>query len=161
MLHSGMLFYKKIVKFLQANNFILNPYDPCVANKTVRGKQLTITWHMDNVKVSSEDKTAVDKFIQLIKNKYKNFTQVKPSRGKVHDYLAMILDYNDAGKVKVKMEKYIDAMNKEFPFPELIQDKKVTTPATEFLFKVNPDATKLDSTRAESVWLYQIDCYVG
>ena len=25
------------------------PYDPCVANKTVNRKQLTITWHVDNL----------------------------------------------------------------------------------------------------------------
>ena len=79
MLHSGMLSYKKLAKFLQDNNFIINPYDPCVANKTVRGKQLTITWHVDNVKVSCQDKLAVDKFIQLIHNEYENFTKVNPS----------------------------------------------------------------------------------
>ena len=32
--------------------FKLNPYDPCVANKIVHGKQLTIAWHVDDLKVS-------------------------------------------------------------------------------------------------------------
>jgi len=32
--------------------FVLNPYDPCVANKgVVKGKQLTIVWHVDDLKV--------------------------------------------------------------------------------------------------------------
>ena len=35
MLHSGMLSHKKFVKFPEANDFIINPHDPCVANKTV------------------------------------------------------------------------------------------------------------------------------
>ena len=79
MLHSDMQSHKKFVKFLEANDFIINPHDPCVANKTVRGKQLTITWHVDDVKVSCKDKTAVDEFIQLIRDEHENFTQVKPS----------------------------------------------------------------------------------
>ena len=115
MLHSGMLAYKQLVKYLLANDFILNPYDPCVANKTVRGKQLTITWHVDDVKVSSEDKKAVDEFFQLIRDECENHTKVNPSRGKIHDYLAMTLDFNDRGKVKVKMEKCIDSMLQQFP----------------------------------------------
>ena len=80
MLHSGMLSHKKLVKFLESNNFIINPCDPCVANKTVRGKQLTVTWHVDDdVKVSCKDKTAVDEFIQLIRDECENLAQVKPS----------------------------------------------------------------------------------
>ena len=154
MLHSGMLAYKQLVKYLLANDFILNPYDPCVANKTVRGKQLTITWHVDDVKVSSEDKKAVDEFIQLIRDEYENYTKVNPSRGKIHDYLAMILDFNDRGKVKVKMEKYIEAMHNEFPYPEQIKNKTVTTPASENLFKINPNATKLDNQQADIFHTY-------
>ena len=120
MLHSGMLSHKKFVEFLQSNDSILNAHNPCVANKTVWGKQLTVTWHVDNVKVSSQDKLTVDKFIQFIRNEHETFTQVKPSRGKVHDHLAMILDCNNTRKVK--MEKCIEAMNNEFPFPESINN---------------------------------------
>jgi len=41
LLESAMLFYKKLVKDLQHYGFELNPYDPCVANKTVEGKWMT------------------------------------------------------------------------------------------------------------------------
>ena len=43
MLQSAMLFYKKLKKDLTDYGFIVNPYDPCVANKEVNGKQLTVT----------------------------------------------------------------------------------------------------------------------
>ena len=142
MSHSSMLSHKKLAEFLQANNFIVNPHDPCVAKKTMHGKQLTITWHVDNIKVSCKDKLAVDEFIQLIQDECENFTKVNPSRGKIHNCLAMTLDCNDKGKVK--MEKCIDAMCHKFPFPELIKNKTVTTPATKNLFKINPNANKLD-----------------
>jgi hypothetical protein len=42
-----LLYYKKFVKSLKLNGFRFNPYDPCVANKQVKGEQLTVcvfTW---------------------------------------------------------------------------------------------------------------------
>jgi hypothetical protein len=51
MLVSAMLFYKKLVKDLQACGFELNPYDPCVANKTVDGTQMIVSWHVDDLYV--------------------------------------------------------------------------------------------------------------
>jgi hypothetical protein len=38
-LRSALLFYKKLLKDLKDRGFVVNPYDPCVANKTVNGKQ--------------------------------------------------------------------------------------------------------------------------
>ncbi len=35
--------------------FKLNPCDPCVANKEVNGTQMTVCWHVDNLKVSHVD----------------------------------------------------------------------------------------------------------
>jgi hypothetical protein len=37
-LRSALLFYLKLLGDLEANGFVLNPYDPCVANKMVNGK---------------------------------------------------------------------------------------------------------------------------
>ena len=39
MLRSAMLFYKKLKKDLESIGFKTNPYDPCVANRMVNGKQ--------------------------------------------------------------------------------------------------------------------------
>jgi hypothetical protein len=33
-----LLYYKKFVKSLKSNGFRLNPYDPCMANKQVKGE---------------------------------------------------------------------------------------------------------------------------
>ena len=30
----------------------MNPYDPCVWNKTIKGKQITICFHVDDCKIS-------------------------------------------------------------------------------------------------------------
>jgi hypothetical protein len=47
LLRSALLFYKKLVSDRESTGFKLNPYDPCVANKTVNGTQMTVsagTW---------------------------------------------------------------------------------------------------------------------
>ncbi len=43
---ASLLYYKKFVKCLKSKGFKLNPYDPCVANKQVKGEQLTVCFHM-------------------------------------------------------------------------------------------------------------------
>jgi len=60
-----------IPRLQSSTGFVLNPYDPCVANKGVRGKQLTIVWHVDNLKASHKSKEVVSKFIAWLKEVYK------------------------------------------------------------------------------------------
>ena len=50
LLKSAMLFYKKLVADLIKYGFKINPYDPCVANTMAHGKQLTVSWHVNDVK---------------------------------------------------------------------------------------------------------------
>ncbi len=54
LLKTALLFYKKLVEDLKnyKSPFTINPYNPCVANATINGKQMTITWHIDDLKVS-------------------------------------------------------------------------------------------------------------
>ena len=41
-LKSSLLFYEKLVGYLEAYGFRINPYDLCVAKNMVDGKQLTV-----------------------------------------------------------------------------------------------------------------------
>ena len=50
-----LLFYNKLVADLEAYGFTIKLYDPCVANKMANGKQLTVMWHMDDLKISHVD----------------------------------------------------------------------------------------------------------
>jgi hypothetical protein len=45
---AGLLYYLKFSKTLKRNDFTINPYDPCVANRMVNEKQQTICWHVDD-----------------------------------------------------------------------------------------------------------------
>ena len=78
----------------------------------------TVTWHVDDVKSSHIDKKVNDEFFKWAENTYgsdKN-GHVKVVRGHRHDYLAMILDYSEKGKLKVDMIYYIKKMIEEFPY---------------------------------------------
>ena len=69
---------------------------------------------------------------------------VKVVRGKIHDYLAMILDFTQDGVLKLDMKYYIEGMIEDFPY-DVTAIK--STPWTEKLFKVQKDAKKLEEER--------------
>ena len=67
---SALLWYELFSSTLQGMGFELNPYDACVANKVIDGKQCTINWHVDNTKISHEDSKAVSHVIQKIEARF-------------------------------------------------------------------------------------------
>ena len=64
----------------------------------------------------------------------------------MHKYLGMTLDFNVRGSVHIDIDEYIESMLEEFP--EEVTGSAVT-PATEVLFKVNKDSTKLSKECAQ------------
>jgi hypothetical protein len=146
MLISSILYYKKFRKDIESIGFEVNPYDICVANRKVNGKQQTVTWHVDDLKSSHEDPKVNDNFAEWCEATYgsDDLGHVKVVRGKVHDYLGMILDFTEDGALKIDMRYYIEGMLAEFSY-ELGTQK--ATPWTEKLLKVQQDAKKLDEER--------------
>jgi hypothetical protein len=59
MMKSALLFYCKLVADLMSVGFSINPYDPCVANKTVHQSQMTICWHVDDLFLGHVDSSLV------------------------------------------------------------------------------------------------------
>ena len=102
---------------------------------------------MDNVKASHVDKKVNDDFYNWCKSKYgsKETGHVTVTRGKKHDYLAMIFDYTEAGKLKIDMRESVKGTIEEFP--EKLRGK-ANTPWTERLMKVDKTSKKLDAERA-------------
>jgi hypothetical protein len=147
LLVSAMLFYKKLVTDLTGYGFEVNPYDPCVANKMVNGKQLTVSWHVDDLKISHQDSTVVDGFLHWITKTYGTIGEVKSTRGKIHEYLGMKLDYTMKGQVTIDMVQYIESMLAGFP-QEYLQGK-VTSPWNENLFTVQEGSPLLEKDLAE------------
>ena len=63
MMKSVLLFYQKLVSELKSMVFVVNPYDPCTANKIVDGHQLTLRWHVDDLMISHVDMSAINDFL--------------------------------------------------------------------------------------------------
>jgi hypothetical protein len=45
-------------------DFAINPYDPCVTDKTIEGHQMTICFHVDDCKLSHHKKKVMDSMIE-------------------------------------------------------------------------------------------------
>ena len=132
-LKSALLVYCKLWKDLHGKGFIINPYDPCVCNKNINGKQMTITWHIDDLKISHDNNAVITEVINWLESIY---GQLDASRGDKHQYLGMDLDYSETGKVKISMEQFTRKVIMEFPEP---LSTTAESPAGETLFTIRDD----------------------
>ena len=58
----------------------------------IDGKQCTILWHVDDLKISHVDPAAVTTVIGMINEEFGKEGPITVTRGKAHDYLGMTLD---------------------------------------------------------------------
>jgi hypothetical protein len=75
-----------------------------MANKIVDGTQMTICFHVDDCKLSHGSSRANDNVIDWLRQEYKSIFEdgsgeMTVSRGRVHKYLGMTLDYTVHGQV--------------------------------------------------------------
>jgi hypothetical protein len=95
---AALLYYKKFVKSLTKQRYKINLYNGCVANKVVKGKQVTICFCIDDCKISHESSAVIEDTIIWLRVEYKStfedgLEQMKVHRGKTHKYLGMSLDF--------------------------------------------------------------------
>ena len=76
---SALLCYDLFSSTLQKMGFELNPYDPCVANVMIGGKQCTVVWYVDDNKISRVDPDVVTRVVEVIE---KHFGKVTVTRGR-------------------------------------------------------------------------------
>ena len=150
---ASLLYYRKFVKSLTSTGFEINPYDPCVANKMVRGKQMTICFHVDDCKLSHCDSTANDEMIEWLRKEYESIFEdgsgrMTVSRGKIHTYLGMKLDYTVPGQVKITMFDYLEEILRAFDKAEPNGAGIKTSAAPDNLFKIDEDCEKLKTNKA-------------
>jgi hypothetical protein len=124
---SAMLFYKKLAVDLLKYGCTINSYHPCVANKSIQGSQLPLSWHVDDLKVCHKSSVVVDSFLAWVKMTYGEIGEVKTTRGKAHDYLGMKLDYSVPGRVSIDMVDYVEQMVSTFP-AEHFKGARVNSP---------------------------------
>ncbi|GAX11354.1 hypothetical protein FisN_22Lu047 [Fistulifera solaris] len=135
-LRAAYLFWQLLTKTLEKWGFVINPYDRCVANKMIDGHQCTILWHVDDIKISHVSPEVVTDVIAKLNAEFGKEEPLSVSRGKVHEYLGMTINYEDEGKVTICMTEYVQNIIDELP-PEMIGH--ASTPAAAHLFEVNTE----------------------
>lgn len=138
---SGLLWYNLFVSTLLEMGFVINPYEPCVANKMVNGKQCTICWYVDDLKVSHVDASVVSDIIEEIDRRY---GKMVVKRGPKHTYVGMDIEYTGCGDAKITMQDYITECVAEFG-----EDctGRARTPAAEYLFDTDNTCPKLSENK--------------
>ena len=153
-LRAACLFWQKLSKqLIDEWGFTPNKYDDCVVNKMINGQQMTVVWHVDNLKVSHVEAMEVEKFVQQMEETFGLETPLTVSRGRVHDYLGMTLDFHTKGEVQINMEHYIDMMLQDAP-----EEMKgtATTPAAPHLFKVNNKDPQLLGPEKKKIFVHLV-----
>jgi hypothetical protein len=123
-----------------------------VANKIINGKQCTIVWHVDDLKISHVDPKVNTTILNLLDAKYGQEivagkrAPLTINRGKKHGYLGMILDYSEAGYVKINMCANLQKILEEMPED---MDGTANSPAADHLFQIVDGIEDLDEPTKE------------
>jgi hypothetical protein len=151
-LQAALLFWQNLSTQLVEWGFETNPYDFCVANQIIDGKQCTIVWHVDDLKISHVDPKVNTTLLNLLDAKYRleivagKRAPLTINRGKEHDYLGMILDYSEAGYVKIDMCANLQKILEEMPED---MDGTANSPAADHLFQIVDGIEDLDEPTKE------------
>ncbi len=161
---ADLLYYRKFSSSLKKRGFAVNPYDPCVWNRDIKGKQMTIFSHVNDCKILHLDPKVVNYTIAWLREEYESvFTdgsrKMKVAQGKVHKYLGMTLEFATSKIVKVTMLEYVDEIVGSWDkacselddgYNVVSGCKMIAATAPNDLFKVDEDAVKLDQVRAKA-----------
>jgi hypothetical protein len=150
MIESALLWYTLYTDVLQKEGFEINPYDQCVANKTINGKQCTIAWYVDDNLLSHIEPSVVNDVLKLIDG---YFPGLVVERGKKLNFLGMEIEFLEKGKLKLGLVQYIQGMLEELeeaitPYGEHL-DRKYPHPAAKWLFTIKKDTNALDTVKSD------------
>jgi hypothetical protein len=64
---ASLLYYHKFTRSLKNQGYVMDPYDPCVWNKVIKKKQITICFHVNNCKVLHKLVQVIDEAIKWLR----------------------------------------------------------------------------------------------
>ena len=105
-------------------------------------------WHVDDLKLSHVDPDLITGVLKQMNDVYEQEiaygekAEITITRGKLHDYLGMTLNYNENGCVKIDMVEYVKKCLVDLP--EHMQGK-AKTPGTSWATLWTP-STRTSST---------------
>ena len=141
-LRSALLWYELYSTKLQGMGFILNPYDTCVANKEIEGKQCSIGYYVDD-NIASHDSDRVLKALTDVIEK--EIGTITITTGNTHHFLGMNLTFHNDGTVTIMSEYVIETLQ---AFPDKLR-QAVASPARPDLFSVDHSSSLLPLEKSE------------
>ena len=102
-------------------------------------------WHVDELKILHMDPDVVTGIIKKLNDTYGKLQELTATRGKIHEFLGT-LDYNEKGKVKISMHKYVKDIIKE---AQADFDETSPTPAANHLFDIETRSSNMQLLTAE------------
>ena len=122
---SARLWYNTIRAYLESIGFVANTVDQCVFNRTANGNQCTVTLHVDDLLVMSQDKSDT---VWLVEQLKKQYGEVKYCDDSDMSYIGMHVSVAD-GKAVISMKAYLDGV-----LEEAAVAGRAASPATSSLF---------------------------
>ena len=80
-----IIFYIKLSKHLIDHGFIHNKYDMCTFNKIANGKQITVQFHVDDLKVLYKDQDVLKDFLSNLRDKFRQEDELTKNKGLIHE----------------------------------------------------------------------------
>jgi hypothetical protein len=113
---------------------------------------------VDDCKLSHVDSKVQDEFIQVLRDEYESIFEdgsgkMTVSRGKVHTYLGMTLDYTIPGQVKISMFDYVKEIIAAFDAADPGNSSTKSSAAPLDLYKIDENCKKLAPTMREQFHL--------
>jgi len=99
MIQAVLLFWRLLSSKLQEWGFTINLYNWCVTNMMICGRQCTVAWHVDDLKISHASPAMATSIIDKLNGEFRKLAPLTVTRGKMHEYLGMTIDYTVKGKV--------------------------------------------------------------
>ena len=142
-IESALLWYELFTSKLKSMGFELNPYDKCVANKMVNGKQCTVLWYVDDVKISHVDKKVVESIVAALEEE---FGSVNPTYGNDQEYLGMKFKIDDDRMLHIDMRDQVSEIIQDFSGNVNLSP---SSPAARNLMNVNENSELLDKDKGD------------
>jgi hypothetical protein len=102
---------------------------------------------VDDLKISHVDLKVNDSIVEILNARYGKEAPLTVTRGKVHNYLGMKINFSQPGKVSFSMDGFVQEIINETP--DNIIGRPARTPAASHLFQVDPNAPKLLEDKAK------------
>ena len=119
----------------------------CTFNKMVNGEEITVQFHVDDLKASHKDHAELDDFLDNLRSEFGQEDELTENKGLAHEYVSIIIDYLIAGKVVFTMFNYLEDVI--FEDADDLKNSCSYYPEDNQLFKVDADSPRLSQKDAD------------